>query len=250
MPMRRGVGLVLLGMLATGGVLAGVFAPGGGASPKASSAVIRITVNASEFKFALTRRSVPAGSTVIFTVVNRGKISHDFKILGKKTKVLNPRQQARLTVKFTRKGRFGYLCTLPGHAKLGMKGIFAVGVTPPPPPKPTTTPAATTTTAPPTTTTTTAPVGTAQTTVQVGMFEYRFELSQSTIPSGQVTFVITNKGNEVHNFAISGGKSGALLGPGGTETWTVALPPGTYNYTCEVPFHAERGMVGEFTVTP
>ena len=29
-----------------------------------------------------------------------------------------------------------------------------------------------------------------------------------------------------------------------------ALPPGTYNYDCDVPFHAERGMVGQFTVTP
>ena len=76
------------------------------------------------------------------------------------------------------------------------------------------------------------------------MFEYRFELSQSTIPSGQVTFVITNKGSEVHNFAINGGKSGALLAPGTSETWTVALPAGTYNYVCDVPFHAERGMVG------
>jgi plastocyanin len=81
------------------------------------------------------------------------------------------------------------------------------------------------------------------------MFEYRFEMSQTTIPSGQVTFVITNRGGEVHNFAIAGSRSGALIGPGQSETWTVGLPAGTYNTVCEVPFHAERGMVGTFTVT-
>jgi MoxR-like ATPase len=43
---------------------------------------------------------------------------------------------------------------------------------------------------------------------------------------------------------------GAQIAPGTSETWTVSLPPGTYNYQCDVPFHAERGMVGQFTVTP
>jgi hypothetical protein len=39
----------------------------------------------------------------------------------------------------------------------------------------------------------------APTTVTVNMVEYAFQLSQSSIPSGQITFVINNKGNEVHN---------------------------------------------------
>ena len=42
----------------------------------------------------------------------------------------------------------------------------------------------------------------------------------------------------------------AQIAPGTSETWTVSLPPATYNYQCDVPFHAERGMVGQFTVTP
>ena len=33
--------------------------------------------------------SVPAGA-VIFTVTNKGKVSHDFKIAGKKTPLLSP----------------------------------------------------------------------------------------------------------------------------------------------------------------
>ena len=129
-----------------------------------------------------------------------------------------------------------------------MKGTFSVGVKAVKPPPVTTTP--TTTTQPTTTTTSTVPVGTAKTTVTVNMVEYAFQLSQSTIPSGQITFVINNKGNEVHNFAILGNKAGAQIAPGTSETWTVSLPPGTYNYQCDVPFHASNGMVGQFVVTP
>jgi uncharacterized cupredoxin-like copper-binding protein len=244
--MRRVVSLFVLGVLATAGIAAGVLAPGGAATPTAVTKTVKITVKASEFKFALSRRSVPAGTTVIFTVINVGKISHDFKIAGKKTPTLNPGKKATIKVLFKKKGRYPYLCTLQGHAGAGMKGSFSVGVAPAPATTaPTTTTAQTTTTVP----TSTLPVGTAQTTVQVGMFEYRFEMSQTTIPSGQVTFVITNKGNEVHNFSVAGGKSGTLLAPGASETYTVALPPNNYTGVCDVPFHVERGMAIAFTVT-
>jgi uncharacterized cupredoxin-like copper-binding protein len=53
----------------------------------------------------------------------------------------------------------------------------------------------------------------------------------------------------VHNFDIEGVKVGALLAPGTSETWTVALAPGTYIYQCDVPFHAQRGMIANLTVT-
>jgi uncharacterized cupredoxin-like copper-binding protein len=240
------LGLIALGAIGLG--LATGFAQANPASPQAANATTHITVAASEFKFVFSKRSIPATGTVIFTVVNKGKISHDFKIAGKKTPNLLPGKSAKLTVKFTKKGHFAYLCTLPGHAGAGMKGTFSVGVKAVKPPPVTTTP--TTTTQPTTTTTSTVPVGTAKTTVTVNMVEYAFQLSQSTIPSGQITFVINNKGNEVHNFAILGNKAGAQIAPGTSETWTVSLPPGTYNYQCDVPFHAASGMVGVFTVTP
>ena len=240
------LGLIALGAIGLG--LATGFAQANPASPQAANATTHITVAASEFKFVFSKRSIPAVGTVIFTVVNKGKISHDFKIAGKKTANLLPGKSAKLTVKFTKKGHYAYLCTLPGHAGAGMKGTFSVGVAAVKPPPVTTTP--TTTTQPTTTTTSTVPVGTAKTTVTVNMVEYAFQLSQSTIPSGQITFVINNKGNEVHNFAILGNKAGAQIAPGTSETWTVSLPPGTYNYQCDVPFHAANGMVGQFVVTP
>jgi uncharacterized cupredoxin-like copper-binding protein len=245
--MRRVV--ITLGLIAVGAAgLATGFAQAHSAAPQAANVTTHITVAASEFKFVFSKRSIPATGTVVFRVVNKGKISHDFKIAGKKTKTLNPGQAVTLTVKFTKKGHYAYLCTIPGHAQAGMKGTFSVAVAavkPPPPPSTTTT-----TTQPTTTTTSTVPVGNGNTTVTVNMVEYAFQLSQSTMPSGKVTFVINNKGNEVHNFAILGNKAGAQIAPGTSETWTVSLPAGTYNYQCDVPFHASFGMVGQFTVTP
>src|SRR5581483_5653547 len=239
--MRRHAKWGALVVLAGLGVMAGIFLSASSASTTRTRAKrvarVTITVTMREWSFKLSRRSVPAGTTVVFHVVNRGKIGHNFVIAGKRTKILAPGKTATLTVKFTRKAKLAYLCSVPGHAKLGMKGTFGVGVAPPPPPKTTTT-----------TPTTTKPVGTANTTVTVDMVEYAFKLSQSTIPSGQVTFVVKNDGAEVHNFDIQGQHSGALLAPGATETWTVALPAGQYLYTCDVPFHVDRGMTGTFMV--
>jgi uncharacterized cupredoxin-like copper-binding protein len=58
--------------------------------------------------------------------VNRGKVRHDFRILGKKTKSLAAGTRQKLTVTFRRAGRYQYVCTLPGHAAAGMKGTFTV----------------------------------------------------------------------------------------------------------------------------
>jgi uncharacterized cupredoxin-like copper-binding protein len=210
-----------------------------GAATRAVSKATRVAVAAKEFRFALSRRAVPVGK-VVFVVTNKGKIAHDFRIAGKKTPVIAPGHHATLTVVFKHAGEFSYVCTLPGHAAAGMKGALHVGSSA----------AVTTTAPPPATTAPTVAVGNASTTVTVGMYEYRFALSSSTIPSGRVTFVITNNGSEVHNFDVLGHKAGAIIGPGKSETWTIALPPGTYGYDCDVPFHADRGMTGQFTVTP
>ena len=82
------------------------------------------------------------------------------------------------------------------------------------------------------------------------MFEYGYNLSQQSVPSGQVTFVITNNGSEVHNFTVQGVKVGTLLNPGQSETYTVGLPAQRFSYVCDVPFHIDRGMLGTLTVNP
>jgi uncharacterized cupredoxin-like copper-binding protein len=93
------------------------------ASPKASSQQgTTVTVTMKEFKFTLSRKIVPHG-TVVFKLVNKGSLSHDFKIAGKKSKLIGKGKTGMLTVTLT-KGSKTYLCTVPGHAAAGMKGTI------------------------------------------------------------------------------------------------------------------------------
>ena len=63
-----------------------------------------------------------------------------------------------------------------------------------------------------------------------------------------VTFVITNNCTLSCSFDLQGVKAGAILdNPGQSETWTVALAPGTYLYHNDLN---PSGMKGSFTVTP
>jgi uncharacterized cupredoxin-like copper-binding protein len=81
-----------------------------------------VTVKATEFHFALSRKSAPHG-IVVFKVTNKGHVNHDFKIAGKKTPLVKPGKTAALRVTL-KKGKFGYVCTVKGHAAAGMKGSF------------------------------------------------------------------------------------------------------------------------------
>jgi uncharacterized cupredoxin-like copper-binding protein len=74
-----------------------------------------------DFKFRGLPARVTAGRTT-FRVVNRGQASHDFKIAGKKTRLLSTGQRATLTVTLVKGRRYAYVCTVPGHIALGMKG--------------------------------------------------------------------------------------------------------------------------------
>jgi uncharacterized cupredoxin-like copper-binding protein/cytochrome c553 len=123
--------------LAVAGIAAGaIISPSGGiASSRVGVATpTKVTVTMTDFKFKLSKTKVPTG-VVVFTVVNKGKTTHDFKIAGKKTPKIKPGKSAKLTVTFKKAGRNSYICTLPGHAAAGMKGVLAVGaktVVPPP----------------------------------------------------------------------------------------------------------------------
>ena len=83
-----------------------------------------VKVTASEFKFKLSSSSVTAGS-VTFTIVNTGKLAHDFAIAGKKSALIAPGKSGKLTVTL-KTGKYPYKCTVPGHAAAGMKGTFVV----------------------------------------------------------------------------------------------------------------------------
>lgn len=94
----------------------------------ARSAAETVSVTAgkpSEFGFQLSKKSVKKGA-VTFKVANKGMINHDFKVAGKKTPSLAAGKSSVLTVTFKKAGKYPFLCTLPGHAAGGMKGVLVV----------------------------------------------------------------------------------------------------------------------------
>jgi plastocyanin len=111
-------------LVAAGAAAAGVFfaiSPFAGAQPaREASTTVRVT--ATEYKFKLSRRSAPHG-LVVFKLVNKGVLKHDFKIVGKKTRIIRHGKSAILRVRL-KKGKHTYVCTVDSHAKFGMKGVF------------------------------------------------------------------------------------------------------------------------------
>lgn len=122
--MRRLATVLAIALVAFASIV-GLAAQRAGAGPSAAAATTKVTVVATDFKFKLSKTKVPKG-TVVFTLVNKGKSSHDFKISGKKTPLVRPKKTAKLTVVFKEPGKYHYLCTVPGHALAGMKGVLTV----------------------------------------------------------------------------------------------------------------------------
>ncbi len=113
-------------------------AAGGAARPERASQA-RVVVTLSDFKIRLSRTTVSPGR-VVFDVVNKGRVVHDIAFPGHgSSRLLRPGGRQRVTLTFRKAGSFRYLCAVPGHAALGMKGTLRVGKGPapkPPPPAP------------------------------------------------------------------------------------------------------------------
>ena len=100
---------------------------------------VNVTVTkAAEFKFKLSKTALKRG-VVAFKVTNGGNLPHDFKVCssnkgtltantctGRSTPLTSPGQSNTLRVTFLRKGTYEYLCTVPGHAAAGMKGLIKI----------------------------------------------------------------------------------------------------------------------------
>ena len=120
--LRKGTALVVLVLVVS--LVAAVSALGGAGSADATT----VTVTAgkpAELKFTLSKKTVAKGATT-FKVTNKGSLSHDFKIAGKKTPTLGKGKSGTITVTFKKAGKFPFLCTVPGHAAGGMKGTLTV----------------------------------------------------------------------------------------------------------------------------
>ena len=102
--------------------------------------IANVTVTAgqpAEFHFIVAPSTVKRG-IIVFKITNKGKLPHDFKLCSKATSSLanscngrssgqiNPGASGTLRVSVLFKGTYECLCTLPGHAAGGMKGLLRV----------------------------------------------------------------------------------------------------------------------------
>ena len=118
--------------------LALVMVPTAQARPARASGTITVTAGKpSEFGFKLSAKTVAHGA-VTFVVTDGGNVPHNFKVCsapsatkadtckGKGTPMITPGSKATLKVTFLKAGTYEYLCTVPGHATAGMKGLMKV----------------------------------------------------------------------------------------------------------------------------
>jgi uncharacterized cupredoxin-like copper-binding protein len=114
-------------------------------STKATGTTVTVSAGKpSEFSFTLSKKAVPHGA-ITFKVTNASAsgLAHDFKLCsspskstsaaslanscaGKGTPMLGKGKSATLSVTVAKPGNYEYLCTVPGHAAGGMKGILKV----------------------------------------------------------------------------------------------------------------------------
>jgi uncharacterized cupredoxin-like copper-binding protein len=90
-------------------------------------------------------------------------------------------------------------------------------------------------------------------TVDMTAADFKFDPSDPTVKSGDVTFNLTNDAQETHSLEIEdvNGQDQEIEGdvsPGQSGTLKVNLPPGKYEFYCPVGNHKEMGMEGEITV--
>jgi len=94
----------------------------------------------SELGFQLSKFSALPAGTITFKVKNVGLGYHNFKLctapvaraslntcVGKATAILKTGKVATLTV-VLKNGKYEFICSVPGHAAAGMKGLLGVGV--------------------------------------------------------------------------------------------------------------------------
>lgn len=223
------------------------FVPGTTASPRA----IKIAVD-DELTFFPNVITVAEGETVTFAVNNTGKATHEFMIGAAADAIADKEGTAEiadilagdtktLTFTFDGPGPFAFACHEPGHFEGGMVGyIVVVGPDVP-------------------------AVGTVAQPrlVEVDMSDQlMFVPMEISVAKGEtLTFLLTNLGTVVHEFAVGPAdkvdadvvdgtivKEADEIGQHHVKTVTYTFDgSGPYGYACHEPGHFEAGMKGAIT---
>jgi glucose/arabinose dehydrogenase len=176
---------------------------------------------------------------VRFVVKNRGVTVHDFVVNSRRTKKLRPGQSQTITVTFPRKGSYKFLCSISGHARLGMKGMFSVGNGPAPRPAPN---------PPPVTVSGTAAL------TRIGTFDYPVLV---TAPAGDGRLFVVEQGGAVR--IVSGGEirpepfldlRGQVIASGESGLLAIAFAPNYEQSGLLYAFYnAREGAYGDIRIS-
>jgi plastocyanin len=205
-----------------------------------------------------SKKEISAAPGQVIRVLNRGVLEHDFVIdefdisqvlvFGEPVDIQVP---ADAEVGSTHE----YYCSVPGHRERGMVGVLTIvegegGGAATPAASPAATPADTTVVASTPVEEPAAAGGEAATAVDVSTVDLAFEPNELTIAANtDVTVTITNKGVLEHDFAVEElGILSDTVQSGDSTTVTINAAPGTYEFLCTVPGHAQAGMTGTLTV--
>lgn len=105
------------------------------------------------------------------------------------------------------------------------------------------------------------PVRRSDGTLRITVREYRLSPQDVSIPPGQVTLVVRNRGRLTHNVKVQAERRTAgeipedvggtrTAQPGRTTVRSLVLEPGRYRLACTVQNHDDLGMRGTLVVEP
>ena len=98
----------------------------------------------------------------------------------------------------------------------------------------------------------TTETGQAPQSVSVSEVDYKIRLPETTLKAGKYSFEVQNQGKVPHNLVIKGtgvDEATSDLAPGVSESLTVELKPGSYEFYCSIPGHRQLGMDQKVTVS-
>ncbi len=85
--------------------------------------------------------------------------------------------------------------------------------------------------------------------ITIDAFDIHFDVGDIKTQAGPLKVTLVNKGAIEHTFRIDDKDFELKAKAGETQTGTVTLEPGTYQYECTIAGHAQQGMKGEIQVS-
>jgi FtsP/CotA-like multicopper oxidase with cupredoxin domain len=127
---RWGALALVLGIALVSAACGGNGGTAGAGGEQAAAASTTLAVSLSDFKITPAAFNAPTGAPIAFTVTNDGQTAHTLAVEAGDQTFETPQiaagESATLEVPALAAGTYAMLCTIPGHADLGMKATLTV----------------------------------------------------------------------------------------------------------------------------